>query len=103
MVDFSGLSAALDVGNLPSASTLQAADKAVVVQGGQRASVPVGTLATAPDTVTIVASLPAASAVPTGTSYIVTDASSPALGATVTGGSTTRCRVNSDGTNWKVG
>lgn len=50
-----------------------------------------------------VATLPAATSVATGTTYIVTDATTPALGATVAGAGAVRCRVNSDGTNWKVG
>lgn len=54
-------------------------------------------------TVTTVSGLPSASTAGNGATYIVTDASSPTLGATVTGGGSTRVRVNSDGTNWKVG
>jgi hypothetical protein len=53
--------------------------------------------------VTVVGSLPSASTAGNGATYIVTDASAPVLGATVAGGGATRVRVNSDGTNWKVG
>lgn len=50
-----------------------------------------------------VATLPSAATVGDGATAIVTDATTPALGATVAGAGAVRVRVNSDGTNWKVG
>lgn len=50
-----------------------------------------------------VANLPNASYAGAGAEATVTDANSPTLGATVSGGGSTYCGVVSDGTNWKVG
>ena len=50
-----------------------------------------------------VASLPSASTAGAGARMVVSDASSPTFGSTVTGGSSTVIPVFSDGTNWKVG
>lgn len=49
-----------------------------------------------------VATLPSAASVP-GVSYMVTDATTALIGATVTGGSNNHYVVTSDGTNWKIG
>lgn len=48
-----------------------------------------------------VAQLPAAASYTNGVA-IVTDANTPTLGSTVTGGGAVRVMVTSDGTNWKV-
>jgi len=50
-----------------------------------------------------VANLPSASTAGAGARMVVSDASSPTFGSTVTGGSSTVIPVFSDGTNWKVG
>ena len=50
-----------------------------------------------------VTTLPSASASGVGSRSFVTDALSPAFGATVAGGGTVAVPVYSDGTNWKVG
>ena len=51
---------------------------------------------------TVVASLPTCNAGAKGSLYIVTDASSPTYGATLTGSSTTIALALCDGTNWKA-
>jgi hypothetical protein len=50
-----------------------------------------------------VANLPSASTAGAGARMVVSDASSPTFGSTVTGGSSTVIPVFSDGTNWRVG
>jgi hypothetical protein len=54
-----------------------------------------------PDTITTVAALPSAAAY-TGQRLVVTDATTPAIGATVAGSGAVTCEVISNGTNWKV-
>jgi hypothetical protein len=50
-----------------------------------------------------VSALPTASSAGTGARAVVSDASSPTFGSTVTGGGSTLIPVYSDGTNWRVG
>ncbi len=50
-----------------------------------------------------VANLPSASTAGAGARMVVSDASSPTFGSTVTGGGSTVIPVFSDGTNWRVG
>jgi hypothetical protein len=50
-----------------------------------------------------VANLPSASTAGAGARMVVSDASSPTFGSTVTGGSSTVIPVFSDGANWRVG
>lgn len=50
-----------------------------------------------------VSALPTASSAGTGARAVVSDASSPTFGATVTGGGSTMIPVYSDGTDWRVG
>lgn len=50
-----------------------------------------------------VATLPSAATSGAGARSFVTDATSPAFGATVAGGGSVATPVYSDGTNWKVG
>lgn len=50
-----------------------------------------------------VSTLPSAASSGAGARSFVTDATSPAFGATVAGGGSVATPVYSDGTNWKVG